>query len=302
MVSTYFTRIDRHALANNGWIWNADPFQNFAEAGCEAYLLREVIVWGDCVKLRYGRSAEDNPWLWKHMADYTAQMATLFDAFRIDNCHSTPIHVAEHLLKEARNLKPNLYVCAELFTGSAERDMQFVTRLGIDSLIREAMVAWDVDEIVRLSLAYGGRPFGSFRSNQQYSHVPHNIFFDCTHDNEPPSQKRLPQDTLSNSAIVSFSCCATGSTFGYDQFIPQHLNIVSERRKYDLQTDSPMQQLKKLLNDLHEQMNTEGCDEIYARRYANDVVLISRTNPKTHTGYALITRCAYQNSADIACK
>lgn len=251
------------------------------------------------MKLRYGRSFEDNPWLWNHMAAYTTQMASIFDAFRIDNCHSTPIHVAEFLLKEARKVNPSLYVCAELFTGSAERDMQFVTRLGIDSLIREAMVAWDVDEIVRLTLEYGGYPFGSFNSCQrQYSTLPHNIFFDCTHDNEPPCQKWLPQDTLSNSAIVAFTKCATGSTFGYDQFIPQHLNIVSERRKYDLNPDVPMKKLKSLLNALHEQMSHEGCQEVFARRYSNDIVLVARNNPFTHSGYVLITRCAYQEASN----
>lgn len=291
----------KYALANNGWIWNADPFQNFAESGSDAYLLREVIVWGDCVKLRYGSCQEDNPWLWQHMAEYTKQMASMFEAFRIDNCHSTPIHVAEFLLREARSVRSDLFVCAELFTGSAEKDLQFVSRLGINSLIREAMVAWDSNEIARLALNYGGRMFGSFSSDAKTTSIPHNIFFDCTHDNEPPAQKRLPQDTLSNSAIVAFSNCATGSTFGYDHFIPQHLNIVSEKRKYDLQSEAPMAALKALLNDLHCQMNAEKCTEIYTQRYAHDVIQVSRDNPQTRRGYTLITRCAYQSSDDTTC-
>ena len=39
---------ERYVLANNGWIWNADPLLNFAKEG-KSYLRREVIVWGDCV-------------------------------------------------------------------------------------------------------------------------------------------------------------------------------------------------------------------------------------------------------------
>lgn len=67
IVERYFTRIPlneitkKHpkgalAVVNNGWIWNANPLQDFASNGSFAYLRREVIVWGDCVKLRYGKS------------------------------------------------------------------------------------------------------------------------------------------------------------------------------------------------------------------------------------------------------
>lgn len=113
IVDTYFTRLphtpktahhldDDMKLANNGWIWNADPLKNFAAAYSKAYLRREVIAWGDCVKLRYGDGPQSNPWLWDHMGKYTVKMANLFKGFRIDNCHSTPLHVASHFLGELK--------------------------------------------------------------------------------------------------------------------------------------------------------------------------------------------------------
>jgi glycogen debranching enzyme len=154
------------ALANNGWIWNANPLEDFASSKSRAYIRREVIAWGDCVKLRYGAGPEDSPWLWKHMTAYTELMAELFHGFRIDNCHSTPLHVGEKLLDAARRKNPNLYVCAELFTGSQEMDVYFVKRLGLNSLIREAMNGNDPKDMSRLLYIYGvGKPIGALSSS-----------------------------------------------------------------------------------------------------------------------------------------
>lgn len=169
LVESYFTRIEgkveenpeMYSLANNGWIWNADPLQNFALPPSKAYIRREVIAWGDCVKLRYGDGPSSNPWLWKHMTEYVVSLASTYDGFRIDNCHSTPLHVGVTLLDAARVANPDLYVCAELFTGNEAQDIIFVSRLGINSLIREAGNAWDPKEFSRLLYRNGlGKPIG----------------------------------------------------------------------------------------------------------------------------------------------
>jgi glycogen debranching enzyme len=64
-------------------------------------------------------------------------MAMIFDGFRLDNAHSTPIHVANYMLQVARSVNPNLFIMAELFTSSAEIDSMFVKRLNINGLVRE---------------------------------------------------------------------------------------------------------------------------------------------------------------------
>ncbi|KAJ3192406.1 hypothetical protein HK101_006611 [Irineochytrium annulatum] len=338
IVDTYFTRIpqnertskfdrDELMVANNGWIWNADPLMNFAGPESKAYLRREVIAWGDCVKLRYGNGPEDNPWLWKHQTAYTEKMARLFHGFRIDNCHSTPIHVASYLLDAARVVKPDLYVFAELFTGSEEKDIMFVSKLGINSLIREAMNAWDPKELSRLVHRYGGEPVGSFVVPPEHfpldmlghslnstlydatkmdesivvdirGSTPHALFMDCTHDNETPHQKRTAEDTLPNAALVAMSNCAIGSVKGYDEIVPELLNVVTESRKYRLPEDyEGIMPAKSILLGLHTKMAREGYNEIHVHQ-ERDFISVHRVHPVTHDGYLLIARCAFNKQGE----
>ena len=274
-IESYFTRLPSNAatkkhdprslsLVNNGWIWAANASKDHAGPDSRAYLRREVIVWGDCVKLRYGNSPADNPFLWEFMVKYTRLMAKYFTGFRIDNCHSTPLVVAEYLLDQARAVRPNLAVFAELFTGSEEMDYVFIKRLGLSALIREAMQAWSTQELSRIVHMHGGRPIGSFEvdevfksgnesgaarstningsisttseSAQRIRRVKrsplHAWFMDCTHDNEVPAQKRDARDTLPNAALVNMCASATGSVMGYDEIYPKLVEIVHEKRLY----------------------------------------------------------------------
>lgn len=322
LIETYFTRLPlnettksyatKHgekalSLVNNGWVWNADAMRDHAGHESRAYLRREVIVWGDCVKLRYGNSPSDNPFLWSYMADYTRLMAKHFVGFRIDNCHSTPLWVAEHLLDEARRVRPDLMVIAELFTGSEATDYVFAMRLGLTCLIREAMQAWSPAELSRLVHRHGGRPIGSFDidlvgssqgegEDEVVRHVApanvHALFMDCTHDNEMPAQKRDARDTLPNAALVSMCASATGSVFGYDEVYPRHVNLVSEKRQYASREQGGIGTVMKTLNEFHIRMAVDGYDETHVH-HEGEYITVHRVQPDTRKGVLLVARTAF---------
>lgn len=136
---------------NNGWTWNnnQDPLNQQLNTRCfvfrdestsyrihTAYLLREVVIWSDCVKLRY-YDGDKPTWILSVMEEYIQICAYLFDGFRLDNCHNTSIRLLEHLLGKAREVKPSLVVLAELFTSNENTDVEYIRRVGIDMIVRE---------------------------------------------------------------------------------------------------------------------------------------------------------------------
>ncbi|ODV91009.1 glycoside hydrolase family 13 protein [Tortispora caseinolytica NRRL Y-17796] len=307
LIETYFTRVKTTTgevvgLANNGWIWAANPLVDFASPRSKAYIRREVIVWGDCVKLRYGAKPEDSPYLWDRMTKYVQICAKHFKGFRIDNCHSTPLHVGEYLLDKAREVRPDLYIVAELFSGSEAMDKIFVERLGINSLIREAMQCWTPAELSTLVHKHGGRPIGSISRGTvdgKPVHIRaspiHALFMDCTHDNETPYQRRTLGDTLPNAALVAMCACAIGSVVGFDEGYPHLLNVVSEVREYTFPPG--IARAKGILNRMHEEMGTSGAGEMFVH-HEGQYITVTRSNAKTGKGWFLIARTKFHLEGD----
>ena len=261
LIPPYFAVFDkndkRKIFACNGWVGQSEdpnnPAPNFTEKGTYYYFKRTINIWSDCPKLNYGNSPSDCPYLIKHMTKYVQQMAKMFNGFRLDNAHSTPIFLAEYLAQKAREVNPNLIIMAELFT-KKEKEINFVNRIGINLLIRELIWCGNARDLSAQIHRFGGgydHMLGKIEENKfdyiknedgnvvlkkmKYllPSLPHSIIFDLTHDNETYLQKMNNLAlNLTNMACNSFSSTAIGSTRGFDQLFPIQPSVVNEQRRY----------------------------------------------------------------------
>lgn len=242
-------------VAFNGWTMITE---DFGSKYSFHYLRRAIHIWDDCVKLYYGRKIEDSPYIWGHMEKYLGAMATIFQGMRVDNCHSTPLHVLEYFVNYARTINPSLFVFAELFSGSIFTDSLYTKRIGLNALIREAIHCRETVHLAETIRNTGGdreHPIDgvdkeimlpdSRKLRVLHSSKPKSLLYDVTHDNPSAVDAWNPQAILPAICALSMAHEPIGTTHGVDEFYPKNLSVVSERRPYKILQESDMPDLEK---------------------------------------------------------
>ena len=310
--------------ANNGWTWDnhrdplnlaVAPHALFADGKLTDYVIntkylkREMVVWSDCVKLRYFNEDGNFTSAFSVAKEYIEISAFLFDGFRLDNCHNTSLRLLEELVPVARTINPRLVLLAELFTQDQAIDQQYISALGIDMIVRETIPSVPPTASLRAysdSLYHaGGQEFGSLSSIRECpcclvtTPLP-TVLYDITHDN--PSFVMLygipaiPAVTVLNALCVAH--CA--STKGFDEGYVRNPSVVETRlyrathaaiaswtedevlqyRASLLADHAPEPgdsrgngRLRLLMNHLHQLLSQNGFVERYVHYYAPTSIL-----------------------------
>lgn len=137
----------------------------------------------------------------------------------------------------------------------------------------ESLSAKDCRDLGRQIHRYGvNRPAGAFfdrpLSTKLYPSVAHAIIYDQTHDNQSVMDLQSLFNYLPLSAISSFACSAIGSTRGYDELVPHHINVVTEERPYsqwpdEINESTGMVQAKSVLNEIHQWLSSQRFTEAF---------------------------------------
>lgn len=326
-----------YCWAHSGWVPDdvVNPLVNFAERPSHVYLRRELNSWTDSVKLRYGAGPADCPALWSRAADYAALTSTAFHGLRLDNCHSTPLHVAQHVLRAARRVRPELYVFAELYAGSDAAACHVVNRLGISATVDVALHAHSASQLARKVAEAGDVALGAFTTRRTDWLVGRrrapSVLFDQSHDDASPLRCRTFLDPLPSAAVVLAAPSAVGSNRGYDELVPRTISVISETRLYrpwrvtvqcsadrltvdtdvvalgsDTPSDDPVSPsvvdfgtglicVKRALNDLHVRLASEGFVEVSTETIDDDVVMVTRRCASTQRAVVTLAHTAFHD-------
>lgn len=142
----------------------------------------------------------------------------------------------------------------------------------------ESFRAFDPHELSQIASSCSeGDPIGSFIQpsiRPLTSSKPYSWLYDQTHDNPSQIQRRSVEDALPRSAVVAMSNCSTGSTRGYDELVPQHIDVVHEKRLYSqwgkvyhhspqyINEKTGIIQVKRALNKLHIYLAQQGFTQV----------------------------------------
>ena len=122
---------------------------------------------------------------------------------------------------------------------------------------------------------------------------------DVTHDNDPSAiDRHCVADILPRAAICAFSNSSTGSTRGYDELVKEHINVVTETKRY-----LPMEKVKtnffrvkQVLNKLHIHLCENGYDRCDYEINEN-VVVVRRRSLNTGEEMLLLANTALSSDS-----
>ena len=158
---------------------------------------------------------------------------------------------------------------------------------------------------------YGGETVGSFQptAGQLRPLLPttaHALFYDWTHDNDSPVEKKSLVDMVPSAGLVSMAACGVGSNRGYDELVPHHIHVVREERQYadwaQVGERKGMVEVRRALTGLHKRLAAEGFSEVFVDQKNRDVVAVTRHCPADRRSVIMVAHTQFfaDNTVDMS--
>lgn len=340
-MNSYTFQQDSCYAANNGWTFDncRDPmnlhfssgylfqngFQRVSYTINTKYLVREMVIWSDCIKLRY--YDHDTPtYIWNVMKEYTQLSAFIFDGFRLDNCHNTSIDLLQEMLYQGRKINPKLIVMAELFTSNHDVDIDYISRLGLDMIVRETAhdpsFYHNIQNFADILYQAGGEDLGSLAHIPECpNHIIHTqlptVLYDITHDNRAFAELYGMNAIPSVTVMLAMSVTHIASTKGMDEGYPVNPPVTTST-PYGLNNSNPLDDLDMIrssllsgkmvnsiqmkgnmylrlcMNHVHQQLSRYHYTERYVHHYpGTPIISIERRHPRSFYSVFGVTHTAF---------
>ena len=158
---------------------------------------------------------------------------------------------------------------------------------------------------------YGGETVGSFQptAGQLRPLLPstaHALFYDWTHDNDSPVEKKSLVDMIPSAGLVSMAACGVGSNRGYDELVPHHIHVVREERQYadwaQVGERKGIVEVRRALTGLHKRLAAEGFSEVFVDQKNRDVVAVTRHCPADRRSVIMVAHTQFfaDNTVDMS--
>ncbi|RWS04123.1 hypothetical protein B4U79_16447 [Dinothrombium tinctorium] len=267
----------------------------FDDPAFNSYFRRNVKVNSKAVKINYIETNSDSSFIYNLIEKYVEWTVKTFHGFIIQNIKSTPLNALMHFIDFARRLNPDIYVAAEMTKIENETDIAIICDLGLNQIVQSSFNVASVREIGSFIKHHSCGKHILLSKAEQFKtfKIPALAYVSSPKDEFKFNENNL-QRLITSTALITMSNCAIGSYLAHEQLF--YNKQTAEYTKWnEIYKNNGFIVLRTYLNQLHARL-LHGYNKLYVDEVDENVIAISRHNPRTYNSVVLIARSTFSKT------